>query len=55
MGLWGACFFVGTFASPPLLTGMTRLAGSFLGAVAATGVICLVLAGLVFALRRRGA
>jgi MFS family permease len=54
MGFWGACFFVGTFASPPLLTGMTRLMGSFLGAVAATGVICLILAGLVFAMRGRG-
>jgi MFS family permease len=53
MGFWGACLFVGTFASPPLLAGMTRLAGSFLGAVTATGVICLVLAGLVFLLRAR--
>lgn len=47
MGLWGACFFVGTFASPPLLTAMTHLAGSFLGAVAATGGLCLALAVLV--------
>jgi MFS family permease len=54
MGVWGACFFVGTFASPPLLTLTTHLAGSFLGAVAATGGLCLLLAGLVFMLRVRG-
>jgi MFS family permease len=46
MGIWGASFFVGTFASPPLLTAMTHLAGSFLGAVAAAGGLCLVLAAL---------
>lgn len=53
MGIWGASFFVGTFASPPLLTAVTSLAGSFLGAVTATGALCLVLAGLVFLLRAR--
>jgi MFS family permease len=53
MGIWGAGFFVGTFLSPPLLTAMTGLAGSFLGAVAAAGGLCLVLAAAVFMLRGR--
>jgi len=53
MGIWGACFFVGTFLSPPLLTALTGLAGSLLGAVAGVGAGCLVLAGVVFALRGR--
>ncbi|MFL6631909.1 MAG: MFS transporter [Massilia sp.] len=53
MGIWGACFFVGTFLSPPLLTALTDLTGSLLGAVAGVGACCLVLAGVVFALRGR--
>jgi MFS family permease len=53
MGIWGACFFVGTFLSPPLLTALTDLAGSLLGAVAGVGAGCLVLAGVAFALRGR--
>ena len=46
-------FFVGTFLSPPLLTALTGLAGSLLGAVAGVGAACLALAGVVFALRGR--
>jgi MFS family permease len=53
MGIWGACFFVGTFLSPPLLTALTDLTGSLLGAVAGTGVFCLALAGAVAVLRGR--
>jgi MFS family permease len=53
MGIWGACFFAGTFLSPPLLTGMSQLAGSFLAAVAWFGGLCLFLALLVFVLRAR--
>jgi hypothetical protein len=53
MGIWGSCFFAGTFLSPPLLTGMSELAGSFLGAVAGIGILCLFLAFLVFLLRER--
>jgi hypothetical protein len=53
MGIWGACFFVGTFLSPPLLTALTDLTGSLLGAVAGVGACCLVLAGILFALRGR--
>jgi MFS family permease len=51
MGIWGASFFVGTFLSPPLLTGMTALSGSFLGAVLATGGVCLACACLAFVFR----
>jgi uncharacterized membrane protein len=36
-----------------MLTGMSRLAGSFLGAVTAIGGLCVFLAGLVFVLRER--
>jgi hypothetical protein len=53
MGIWGSCFFAGTFLSPPLLTGTERLAGSFLGAVAGIGVFCLLLACLLATLRGR--
>jgi MFS family permease len=53
MGIWGSCFFAGTFLSPPLLTGTERLAGSFLGAVAGIGVFCLLLACLLAMLRGR--
>jgi MFS family permease len=53
MGIWGACFFVGTFLSPPLLTALTDRTGSLLGAVAGVGAFCVVLAGVVFALRGR--
>jgi MFS family permease len=51
MGIWGSCFFAGTFLSPPLLTEVTRLAGSFLGAVAGIGGFCLLLAGILMLLR----
>jgi MFS family permease len=53
MGIWGSCFFAGTFLSPPLLTEMTRVTGSFLGAVAGIGVFCLFLAGMLVLLRGR--
>jgi MFS family permease len=53
MGIWGSCFFAGTFLSPPLLTEVTRVAGSFLGAVAGIGVFCLFLAGMLVLLRGR--
>jgi sugar phosphate permease len=53
MGIWGACFFVGTFLSPPLLTAITGLTGSLLSAVASIGGFCLCLAGVVFVLRGR--
>lgn len=53
MGIWGSCFFAGTFLSPPLLTAVTGIAGSFLGAVAGIGVFCLFLAGVLMLLRGR--
>jgi MFS family permease len=53
MGIWGSCFFAGTFLSPPLLTEVTRVAGSFLGAVAGIGVFCLFLAAILVLLRGR--
>lgn len=41
MGLWGGCFFLGQFLSPPLLTLIGVPAGSFLASVAVVGWICL--------------
>lgn len=51
MGIWGACFFAGTFLSPPMLSGVTALSGGFLHAVAGTGVIAIVLAVAVLLMR----
>ncbi|CAN7445449.1 MFS transporter [Massilia sp. LjRoot122] len=51
MGVWASSFFIGTFLSPPLLDAVIVMSGSFLAAVAATGVLCVVLACLVFVMR----
>lgn len=39
MGAWAACFFAGTFVSPPLVTVIQAAAGSFLAAVLWTGIL----------------
>jgi MFS family permease len=42
MGFWGSCFFIGTFLSPPVVSGLGVWTGSFLKSVAALGLVCLV-------------
>jgi MFS family permease len=55
MGTWGACFFLGQFLSPPLMTliGHGRL--SFLQSVGALGVACLVFALVAWSFGLRAA
>jgi len=48
MGVWGGCFFVGTFLSPLLVTLIGNAAGSFLHTVAAIGIGCFVLAAITW-------
>lgn len=44
MGIWGACFFLGQFLSPPLMTLIAHGRLTFLQSVGALGAACLVLA-----------
>jgi len=44
MGLWGGCFFLGQFLSPPVLTLIGRFGLSFLNVVALLGGFCLLVA-----------
>ena len=41
MGLWGGCFFLGQFLSPPIITLIGTRAGNFLASVAVVGWACL--------------
>lgn len=54
LGLWGACFFLGQFLSPPAMTLIAHGALSFLGSVGALGGVCL-LAAVALAIAGRGA
>jgi MFS family permease len=51
MGLWGGSFFLGQFLSPPLMTLIGGVAGSFLASVAVVGGICLLVAALLAAFK----
>jgi hypothetical protein len=55
MGLWGGAFFLGQFLSPPLVTLIGTMAGSFLASVAVIGTVCLGAAALVAASHWSGA
>ncbi len=44
MGTWGACFFLGQFLSPPVMTLIAHGQLSFLQSVGVLGVACLVFA-----------
>lgn len=50
IGLWGGSFFLGQFLSPPLVTLIGGVAGSFLASVAVVGAVCLLAAVLLAAL-----
>lgn len=42
MGIWAACFFVGQFVSPLVVSALRGLTGGLLPAVTTVGAICLV-------------
>lgn len=44
MGIWGACFFLGQFLSPPVMTAIAAGRFSFLDSVGVLGVVCLIAA-----------
>jgi MFS family permease len=46
MGIWGACFFVGQFLSPPVMTLIAHGQLSFLTSVGIVGGFCIVAAVL---------
>jgi MFS family permease len=51
MGIWAACFFAGTFLSPPLVSLVQTFTTSFLSAVTAVGAMAGVAAAVVFGVR----
>ena len=55
MGIWGGCFFLGQFLSPPLMTFIGHTQRSFLAAIAVMGGCCLVAAVIVALLSRPAA
>jgi MFS family permease len=48
MGVWGSCFFIGTFLSPPTVSAISALSGSFLKSVAVVGLLCLAVSILLW-------
>jgi hypothetical protein len=48
MGVWGSCFFVGTFLSPMVVSLVGTFTGSFLRSVGVIGVICLAASVVVW-------
>jgi len=54
MGIWGGCFFVGQFLSPPAVTAVGHFSRGFLQTVAVVGGVCLVVALLALLLPRPG-
>lgn len=52
MGLWAACFFLGQFLSPPLVTLIGHGRWTFLESVGVVGVCCLGLAAMAWLIGR---
>jgi len=48
MGIWGGCFFAGTFVSPLAMTALGAFVGSFLHTVGAVGALCFALAAVIW-------
>ena len=55
MGLWGSCFFVSQFLSPPTVLAVQHFSGTFLKAVGVLGVVCLIIAAILMARGRASA
>jgi MFS family permease len=53
MGMWAACFFLGQFLSPPLVTLIGHGQWTFLTSVGAVGAACLVCAVIATVVGRR--
>jgi predicted MFS family arabinose efflux permease len=49
MGLWGSCFFVAQFLSPPTVLAVQYFSGTFLKAVGVLGFVCLIIAAILMA------
>ena len=54
MGTWVACFFAGSFFSPPFVSAVQALSGSLLSAILYIGVLAAVVCGLVIGLGATG-
>lgn len=48
MGVWGSCFFIGTFLSPLVVSGIGAWTGTFLKSVAVLGGICLAISAFLW-------
>lgn len=55
MGLWGSCFFVSQFLSPPTVLAVQHFSGTFLKAVGVLGGVCLIIAAILMARGRASA
>ena len=55
MGLWGSCFFVAQFLSPPTVLAVQHFTGTFLRAVGVLGTVCLLIAGILMVRARAAA
>ena len=53
MGLWAACFFLGQFLSPPVMTAISQAGLSFLQSVGVLGVLCIASAVPLLTLGQR--
>ena len=53
MGIWAACFFLGQFLSPPVMTAIAHGRLTFLASTGVLGVTCLFVAGVCAYLGRR--
>lgn len=52
MGVWGGCFFIGTFLSPPVVSLIGRYTNGFLATVAVIGAVCAGIALVAFTAAR---
>jgi MFS family permease len=48
MGIWSASFFIGQFINPLVIGFINRFTGGIVGSVTVVGVICLIVAGVVW-------
>jgi MFS family permease len=55
MGLWGSCFFVAQFLSPPTVLAIQHFTGTFLNAVGVLGVVCVLIAAILMVRGRASA
>jgi MFS family permease len=44
MGIWGSCFFLATFISPPIVTLLSSVTGAFMKTLLLLGIVCVAVA-----------